>query len=115
MPKANIIVTSVSDEGDTVVVRGRSEHAAPTDGPMQGDSARDGQARDGHARGDHPGDHARDETVAYVFLCKGEGADVGLAEQASRLARGTNVVVEYSVIDASWRLASGLWTVSRGS
>lgn len=57
MPVARITVTAVSDEGDTVIVWGRTEHTP---------------------EGSEP--------VGFAFQTKGEDSDVGLAERASRLA-----------------------------
>lgn len=79
MPIARITVTTVSDEGDTVVVYGQPERA-PTGV----------------------------EPVGFVFQTKGEDADVGLAERASRLTPGSGVVVDYVVVAEGWNLARGL-------
>jgi hypothetical protein len=81
MPLARITVTAVSDEGDNVVVWGRSEDA-PDDS----------------------------EPVGFAFQAKGEQADVGLAERASRLASGTEAVIDYTSVTAAWNLARGLLT-----
>jgi hypothetical protein len=79
MPVARITVTAVSDEGDTVIVWGRLEHA-PADS----------------------------EPIGFAFQTKGEQADVGLAERASRLARGTEAAIDYTSIAGHWNLARGL-------
>ena len=79
MPVARIRVTSVSDEGDNVIVWGLGEHA-PDDG----------------------------EPIGFVFQTKGEQADVGLAERASRLARGAEAVIDYVPVTVEWNLAKGL-------
>ncbi len=81
MPIARITVTAVSDEGDNVIVWGRPEHAADDSQP-----------------------------IGFTFQTKGEQADVGLAERASRLARGTEAVIEYAPITKDWNLARGLST-----
>jgi hypothetical protein len=81
MPLARITVTAVSDEGDNVVVWGRSEDA-PDDS----------------------------EPVGFAFQAKGEQADVGLAERASRLAFGTEAVIDYASVTADWNLARGMAT-----
>ncbi|RLE14471.1 MAG: hypothetical protein DRJ28_05645, partial [Actinobacteria bacterium] len=57
MPIARITITAVSDEGDNVIVWGRTEHV-PDDS----------------------------EPVGYTFQTKGPHADPGLAERASNLA-----------------------------
>ena len=79
MPVARIRVTAVSDEGDNVIVWGRPEHA--------------------------PDDR---EPIGFVFQTKGEQADVGLAERASRLARGSEAVIDYVSVTVDWNLAKGL-------
>jgi hypothetical protein len=79
MPVARITVTAVSDEGDTVIVWGRPEHA-PDDS----------------------------EPIGFAFQAKGDQADVGLAERASRLARGTEAAIDYTSIAGDWNLARGL-------
>ncbi|MEA2023767.1 MAG: hypothetical protein U9N79_05670 [Actinomycetota bacterium] len=79
MPIARIKVTAVSDEGDNVIVWGRTEYV-PNDS----------------------------EPVGYAFQTKGERADIGLAERASKLASGTEAVIEYVPIAKHWNLASGL-------
>ncbi len=79
MPVARITVTAVSDEGDTVIVWGRRENA-PDDS----------------------------EPIGFAFQTKGEQADVGLAERASRLARGTEAAIDYTSITGDWNLARGL-------
>ena len=79
MPIARITVTAVSDEGDNVIVWGRPEHA--------GDDS---------------------EPIGFTFQTKGEQADVGLAERASRLARGAEAVIDYTRIAGDWNLARGL-------
>ncbi len=79
MPVARITVTAVSDEGDTVVVWGRRENAP------------DGS-----------------EPIGFAFQTKGEHADVGLAERASRLARGAEAAIDYTSIAGDWNLATGL-------
>jgi hypothetical protein len=79
MPIARIKVTAVSDEGDNVVVWGRTEYV-PNDS----------------------------DPVGYAFQTKGEHADIGLAERASKLASGTEAVIEYVSIAKDWNLASGL-------
>ncbi len=79
MPVARITVTAVSDEGDTVVVWGRTEHAP------------DGS-----------------EPVGFAFHTKGADADVGLAERASRLGGGTEAVIDYATVAVDWNVARGL-------
>ncbi|MEA2057732.1 MAG: hypothetical protein U9O63_03360 [Actinomycetota bacterium] len=79
MPVARIRVTAVSDEGDNVIVWGRPEHA-PDDG----------------------------EPIGFVFQTKGEQADVGLAERASRLTRGSEAVIDYVSLTVDWNVAKGL-------
>jgi len=79
MPVARITVTAVSDEGDNVIVWGRPQHA-PDDS----------------------------EPIGFVFQTKGEQADVGLAERASRLAYGTVAVIEYAAVTIDWNVARGL-------
>ena len=79
MPVACITVTAVSDEGDNVIVWGRPEHAVD------------------------PG-----EPVGFVFQTKGAGADVELAERASRLARGMEVVIGYETVADEWNIAREL-------
>lgn len=79
MPVKRITVTAVSDEGDVVVVWGRPEHAP---------------------RGGEP--------IGFAFVAKGEQAGVGLAERASRLARGTEVIIDYAPVADGWNLARGL-------
>lgn len=81
MPIARIKVTAVSDEGDNVVVWGRTEYV-PDDS----------------------------EPVGYAFQTKGEQADIGLAERASRLAYGTEAVIEYDRMTRDWNVARGLTT-----
>jgi len=81
MPVARIKVTAVSDHGDDVIVWGRTEHV-PADS----------------------------EPVGYAFQTKGEHADIRLAERASKLAYGTDAVIEYTVITKHWNLARGLST-----
>lgn len=79
MPVAHIRVTAVSDEGDNVIVWGRSEDPADHGGPL-----------------------------AFVFQTKGAEADVELAERASRLARGTGAVIDYTPVAGEWNVARGL-------
>lgn len=79
VPVMRITVTAVSDEGDVVVVWGRPEHA--------------------------PGDR---EPMGFAFLAKGDQAGVGLAERASRLARGSEVIIDYAPVATGWNLARGL-------
>jgi hypothetical protein len=79
MPIARITVTAVSDEGDSVIVWGRTEHA-------QDDS----------------------EPIGFAFQTKGEHADIGLAERASRLRHGTEAVIDYAPMTKDWNLARGL-------
>jgi hypothetical protein len=76
MPIARITITSVSDEGDQVIIRG--------------------------TKGD---DHTE---TAFVFQVKGDGADPGMAERASRLASGAEAMIDYSVVAEGWNLARGL-------
>lgn len=66
-------------KGDHVIVWGRTEYA-PSDS----------------------------DPVGYAFQTKGERADIGLAERASKLASGTEAVIEYVSIAKDWNLASGL-------
>ena len=79
MPVARIRVTAVSDEGDHVIVWGRPEHA-PDDS----------------------------EPIGFVFQTKGDQADIGLAERASRIARGTEAAIDYAPVAGDWNLAKGL-------
>jgi hypothetical protein len=79
MPIARITVTAVSDEGDDVIVWGRPEDA-PDDS----------------------------EPVGFVFQAKGEHADVGLAERASRLTSGAEAVIDCASVAGGWNLARGL-------
>ncbi|MCZ7532362.1 MAG: hypothetical protein M5U23_02945 [Acidimicrobiia bacterium] len=79
MAIARIKVTAVSDEGDNVVVWGRTEYVRYDSDP-----------------------------VGYTFQAKGEHADIGLAERASRLASDGEAVIEYVSIAKDWKLASGL-------
>ena len=79
MPIARITVTAVSDEGDNVIVWGRTEHA--TEGS---------------------------EPVGCVFQTKGPHADIGLAERASRMACGTEAVIEYVPMLKDWNVARGM-------
>ena len=79
MPIARITVTAVSDEGDNVVVWGRPEHAP------------------------HGG-----EPIGFVFQTKGEQADIGLAERASRLVDGTEAAIDYIPVATGWNLGRGL-------
>jgi hypothetical protein len=79
MPIARITVTAVSDEGDNVIVWGRPENAPGSSQP-----------------------------VGFVFQAKGEQADIGLAERASRLARGTQAAIDYVSVGDGWNLARGL-------
>ncbi len=81
MPTARFSVIAVSDRGDDVVVWAR-----PEDGGDDGDP------------------------IGYVFQTKGEHGDVALAERASQLVHGTEVVVEYVAIVKDWNLAGGLST-----
>ena len=79
MTIARITVTAVSDEGDSVIVWGRPEHAVDDSEP-----------------------------VGFVFQTKGPQADVGLAERASRLARGTEAVIGYASVADDWNIAREL-------
>ena len=79
MPIARVTVTAVSDEGDNVTVWGRPEHAADDSEP-----------------------------IGFTFQAKGEHGDLELAERASRLARGTEAVIEYTSLADDWNIARGL-------
>jgi hypothetical protein len=79
MPTARITVTAISDEGDTVIIWGRPDNAS------------DGS-----------------EPVGYAFQAKGGHDTAALAEQASRLAAGTEAVVEYTVVVEGWSIARAL-------
>jgi hypothetical protein len=79
MPVARITVTAVSDEGDSVIVWGRPEHAPDDSDP-----------------------------VGFAFHTKGESADVGLAERASRLANGTEADIDHAAVTVGWNFARGL-------
>ena len=79
MPIARITVTAVSDEGDTVVVWGRHKGA-----PSEGDP------------------------IGFVFQAKGEQADIGLAERASRLVDGTETAIDYTPLAGGWNLGRGM-------
>jgi hypothetical protein len=81
MPVARITITAVEDQGHNVIVWGRLEHA-PDDS----------------------------EPIGYAFQTKGEHADIGLAERASRLAYGTEAVIDFAPITKDWNLARGLTT-----
>ena len=81
MPIAHITVTAISDEGDNVIVWGRSEHA-PSGG----------------------------EPIGFVFQTKGEQADIRLAERASRLVDGTETAIDYTPVAGGWNLGRGLST-----
>ena len=81
MPVARITVTAVEDQGHNVIVWGRPEHAPDSSKP-----------------------------VGYAFQTKGEHADVGLAERASRLAYGTEAVIDFAPMTMDWNLARGLTT-----
>jgi len=85
MPTAHIAVTAVSDEGDTVIVWGRPDHAADDSDP-----------------------------VGYVFQAKGGHGTVALAEAASRLASGTEAVIEYTEMVDGWNVASSLTVLEDG-
>jgi len=79
MPIARITVTAVSDEGDIVVVWGR-----PKTTPSEGDP------------------------IGSAFHTKGEQADIGLAERASRLVDGTETAIDYIPVATGWNLGRGL-------
>ena len=79
MPEAHIAVTAVSDEGDTVIVWGM-----PVDAPDQA------------------------EPVGFAFHAKGQDADAALTVQASRLARGDEVVITYAPVATGWHIARGM-------
>lgn len=81
MPIARITVSAVSDEGDNVVVWDRTEYV-PDDS----------------------------EPVGYAFQTKAEHGDIGLVERASRLAYGTEAVIEYDRMTRDWNVARGLIT-----
>ena len=85
MPTARITVTAVSDEGDTVIVWGRPDDAPDGSGP-----------------------------VGYVFQAKGDEATITLAEAASRLASGTEAVIEYTEMVDGWNVASSLTVLEDG-
>jgi hypothetical protein len=79
MPTASIIVVAVADEGDTVIVHGLPEDGGETGTP-----------------------------VAFAFHAKGEGGSIERAAAASRLARGSTVVIEYEPVAEGWNLARRL-------
>jgi len=81
MPTARISVTAVSDEGDSVIIWGRTD---------QGGSDR--------------------EPIGYVFRSEGDRDTVALSERASRLASGTEIVIDYVVVTGEWCRALGLST-----
>jgi hypothetical protein len=81
MSVARITVTAVEDQGHNVIVWGRLEHT-PDDS----------------------------EPIGYAFQTKGEHADIGLAERASRLAYGTEAVIDFAPLTKDWNLARGLTT-----
>jgi hypothetical protein len=74
-----IIVVSVIDEGDTVIVRGLPEDAGETSVPL-----------------------------AFAFHTKGERGSIERAVAASRLVRGSTVVIEYESVAEGWNLARRL-------
>ena len=53
-------------------------------------------------------EHRPDEPVGFSFPTKGEDADVGLAERASRLVAGTQIVINYTAVTDGWNVARGL-------
>lgn len=79
MPTARIVVTAVTDEGDTVIVSGKPENAAS-------DAAE----------------------TAFAFQAKGEQGDAEVAELASRLSPGARVAVRYTAISPGWNLGRNL-------
>jgi hypothetical protein len=79
MPTARITVTAVTDEGDTVIVWGRPDNTPDDSDP-----------------------------IGYAFQAKGDEATITLAEQASRLASGTEAVIEYTEVVDGWSVALGL-------
>ena len=79
MPTARISVTTVTDEGDTVIVWGRPQHASDDT-----------------------------ESLGFVYQTKGSRMDAALAERASRLTRGTQCVITYVVVADEWNVANDL-------
>jgi hypothetical protein len=53
-------------------------------------------------------EHDPDAPVGFTFPTKGDDADVGLAQRASRLTAGDKVVIEYMAVTDGWNLARGL-------
>lgn len=79
MPTARVTVTAVSDEGDTVIVWGRP-----------------------------PGARSDSQPIGYAFRAESDPGTVALAEQASRLAAGTEAVIDYVAVTGEWCRARGL-------
>jgi len=79
MPLARVSVVSVSDEGDSVIVWGRSD-SAPEDS----------------------------ELIGYVFGAEGGRDSRALAERASRRASGALATIDYMAVTGEWRRARGL-------
>jgi hypothetical protein len=46
--------------------------------------------------------------TTFVFQTKGDWADVGMAERASRLTSGVEVVIDYTLVAEGWSVARGL-------
>jgi hypothetical protein len=53
-------------------------------------------------------EHGSGEPVWVAFPTKGDDADVGLADRASRLARGAEVMIDYTAVTDGWNVARGL-------
>ncbi|MEA3502810.1 MAG: hypothetical protein U9R47_08555 [Actinomycetota bacterium] len=79
MPLVRIRVTAISDEGDSVIVWGRPEQASEDSEP-----------------------------IGFDFQTNGDQVVVGVVERASRLACGTEAIIDYVPVAAGWNLAKGL-------
>lgn len=48
------------------------------------------------------------DPIGFAFHTKGEHADVAIAERASRLAVGTEAVIDYTAVADGWNVARNL-------